>query len=395
MKSRRKILACIVTLMFMWLLAPSIAFGVAGNTYTRATTINSGSTYLLVSNIYALDRSSGTWYTNNTGSSALTALSQAQRFDLLADFGNRNFTVNGTTLTETAPTFADDTIDARYTYTITSAGVSDGTNPGYHIKRGSSFLNLYQTWTGLTYATEPIALGTGGQSVSRMATVTDPVTSLSSTARVWYWNGANFYTRYTSDLTSIGQLIPPGNGFWSGSYLLSTSDGWAWINWDAINIRSYQNETFYLTGAYTSGGGFYDFALPTIFHPEMTYITQYGYRGSALFASASPSAYTFDNAYGHGFQISPLSLYKLNQTYTGSTVNVRLDGYPSSIQAGSTVALYQSGSSNYSGTIATGAASFTFSSPVLEGTYDVYIGGSDTDTNIVVNANAASVMVDY
>ena len=395
MKIKGKLLSCVAILSFVILLLPTTALGAVGDTYTRTNTITSGGTYLLAGDIYALDRSTFS-LTTNQGTQALTALTNPHHSNIMAEFGNRYFTINGTTLTQTTSTYADDTLDAYYRYTITSSGTSDGANPGYYIQRSGSYLDLYQNWTGLLYPItgETYEIGTSGQYVDTIATVTDPITRLSSTPRIWFWNGSNFYTRYTSDLTSIGQLIAAGNGFWSGSYLLFNGDGWSYINWDGINDRSYDNETFHLAGGYTSNQQYYAWFDMTL-NPEMTYETQYGYRGSALYVSSAAYAYSSIDASGLGFQRSPLSLYKLNLSYNGATINITVDGSTSNIKAGSTVALYQTGTSKYSGTIASGGTSFTFPSAVLEGVYDIRIDGIDTGVDLNVNAENSSATVDY
>lgn len=71
-------------------------------------------------------------------------------------------------------------------------------------------------------------------------------------------------------------------------------------------------------------------------------------------------------------------------------VTVHLD---SNAYSGLTVALYQSGEERYSNpTYANGVYSF---SDVDDGTYDIYIGGSDTNINITVANNDGSVTVNY
>ncbi len=78
-------------------------------------------------------------------------------------------------------------------------------------------------------------------------------------------------------------------------------------------------------------------------------------------------------------------------TYT-VTLTVNKDGSNNGWAHGKTFYLYQSGSSQYTGTGAGGTVTF---STVANGTYDIYDGTTDTGVDVTVNSVAASATLDY
>jgi len=127
------------------LCVPSSARAISATTYMKTSAITSGGKYLLVANI-----------TNNpistAHSPAPTVLGSVDMNSLMA--GTQAFSLNGSVLKASADL-------SSWEFTISSSGTSDGANPGYWIKSGSSYLSLTQDLTGVFDAlTPPITVGT-------------------------------------------------------------------------------------------------------------------------------------------------------------------------------------------------------------------------------------------
>lgn len=78
-------------------------------------------------------------------------------------------------------------------------------------------------------------------------------------------------------------------------------------------------------------------------------------------------------------------------TTYGATVNVNLDGIASSSPVTGNVELWQSGTKVYTMTGDSGV----YTASAMNGTYNVYIGGSDTGKTVTISSGTGSVTVDY
>lgn len=232
--TRRRIVAGLLAAALTALIVPSQLLAAVGDSYVRTTTPQSGEKYLLVSDVtnYPL---SGPGYVR-----APTALGSVQMNGLM--IGTRDFALSGSTLRSTA------NLDS-WEFTIASSGGSDGGNQGYFIQRGASYLNLMQDAMDL-YDPLGFTITLGTSNVTHRDFVSLPFSVLTGTPRVWYWDGARFYTYYTSDTASVGQYVTV-NPSWPG-YYRSTPIGWVWVDWNTTpspgGVSNFTNAKFYLAG---------------------------------------------------------------------------------------------------------------------------------------------------
>lgn len=383
------LLLAAIFLAVMILPAPIAVHAAAGQTYTRTTSIVSGGKYLLVANItnYPLDPASTTAAPTVLGTPLMNSLM----------IGTRAFSLNGSVLTSTADLNT-------WEVTATATGTSDGGNPGYTLKFGSSFVNVTQ---GLTNYYRQFSNGftwplSATMTMNAEEFVSDPYTHLSGTARTWYWDGAAFYTIYSSDTTSLGQLAnpPPNpNNYYYGYVTMNTESAtnglsqWVTVNWSNMgNSAVYTNSKLYLMGVRPGQDKVYPPAYQYLSGGDMTYTQQMFANKLAVAASTmfSTGETPGINLYDNTREAKKLSLYQLDVLHTGITVNARLDDAAYSTYGGAV--RLTSSLHTYDATAVSGAATFA---SVVAGTYSIYADGLDTGVDVTVNSNGASANIDF
>lgn len=212
---RKAELAVVILAMAIGLLlGPATALAAVPATYVATSTIASGEKYLLVANV--TNEAYGSMH--NPAKTVLGCINMNSTFQ-----GVQDFTVTGSILRPTSTL-------AAWEFAITSSGTSDNGHPGYWIKSGSSYLDLAQGLTG-TFGAQSPPTALGVYTVSWREYVSQPYTYLSGTPRVWFWDGSTFYTKYTSDITSVGQYTNV-NPSWPGYYTNNPTYGWCWVEWN-------------------------------------------------------------------------------------------------------------------------------------------------------------------
>ena len=172
----------------------------------------------------------------------------------------------------------------------------------------------------------------------------------------------------------------------TGVDVIVSSTGSATINYYTISRSQGTGTT--LTTKYDSSSG-------TAFTSNTVMLS-----GITLWASSTASSgyntatlkhgSTTMTASGATFTVSATETITSAATANTAKITIKKDG---SAYSGLTVALYQSGTSKYaSPSYASGV--YTFST-VANGTYDIYVGGSDTGVDVTVSSNAATATLNY
>jgi outer membrane protein OmpA-like peptidoglycan-associated protein len=276
------------------------------------STITSGGKYLLVSNI----TNDAVGPSHNPAPTVLNYIGANN-----PSIGSRDFTLTGSVLRPATTLTA-------WEFTITSSGTTDSGNPGYWIRTGASYLNMMQGESGVYDSMTPIMIGT--TQVSYITYPSDPFTCLSPTPRVWYWDGTDFYTKYTSNTTTVGGYHVDPNNAWSGYYTSGApGNGWAWLQWSATpwgaggNLpdggtqygADYTNAIFRLKGMRPGFGKMWPPQFDSSISPAGQVIKEYQLRFGGTWAVA-PSAYRYTDQvpgpytfYDSGLEVKNISLY--------------------------------------------------------------------------------------
>lgn len=302
------------------------------------STITSGERYLFVSNI-----SNTPAPPFNTHSPAPTVIGCVRQNGLLV--GTREFTRSGSVL---RPLAGGDL--GAWEYTITALpGVTDGPNQGYTLSTGASYLDLAQDVCGVYKALSPPVMA-NTVPVSWEQYVSQPYTGLSGTARPWFWDGTRFYTKYTSNTSSIGTYNGVG---WAGYYIGSAEKGgWTLVQWSTPwggytpwpppppgspeeYGADFRNVKFYLMGMRPGSDLVYQGLPVTGPMAELTW-NQYYFAGTwAVAASAARDAYESPSA----FDLTDTSMESKNIAFYQLIVDTTppvISGVPADIVAEAT-----------------------------------------------------------
>ncbi len=351
---------------------PNIAFAAIGDTYSKVTSINPGRNYLFVANINT------NLYGFQNKDPKNMAFGTPNQYG--SGMGSTEISVQENNLISTGSSVSG------YEFTVTSSGTTNSGNQGYYIKSGSNYLNVIQILSGYTKATTPTTYAGWPRPVGFLHIVTEPITCLNSTPRVWFWNGTHFYTKYTSDINSIGQLGPNG----STRILLDENypDVYGLPSWDMPASVNYTDKTLYLM-ALNAGDDRYI--------PEGAYEIKYYQRYFGPSPSISLTASTSENEYiGAPGSSSPnhmrkkVSLFQKDIMHTNAAVFIKLDntaytGYTGAIKIANSKA-------EYTVNVANGKATFA---SVLSGRYDIYANNIDTGVDFNITDNYASTSIDF
>jgi len=306
-----------------------------------------------------------------------------------------------------------------YTFRIKATGTTDTAgNPGYHITQNGSYLDIIQT------IQTPQALapginsmgfidGTGAtQYPDHTANLTYPYTYLDDVARTWYWDGTNFYSYYTTDLTSpvFGTDYTPSATsnmekeriiYRNGQKIYVNLDNMMVFSHDArynidpehvANRQNIPNIKLYLcavcAGGYNTTNTITNLfgSLPDAIHATGPVLSVADYNGESF--STGPS-FTRPleslNSVGNRvmqFYVSTPILYHVTTTAPVS-LTVTKD-YAAWSGTGVEVALYQGSTKAFVGTVSATTSKVNLGN-VKYGTYDVYVSGIKSDYTLSVN----------
>ena len=398
-----RIIACLMTLVLALLLVFSGTAKAAteGTVYKKVTDIDStwpdGKKFVLMANISD----------NIVGQSANVANTVLGPHGEVNSsiVGTRTFTLSADGLTLT-PNVSSDVNDYQLVLNK-AAGVLDGTNQGYYLKNPSGgVLALTQTissgYFNLGYTYDEVYM-------ARRTDFTVPrptfkAAGTQTTDDIWYWDPGmkKFYAIYEhAPITSAADL---GSGILTASpqnvYYFSANGINTMLDYE--NIKPYVNTPtkLYLMAMHPSTLTSYDgrhdgfYFLPaTMLHCQLYFSGNLGgvalsvqkaeYSGSANEKADVP----------YDFWRQPLSMYFLEMTYTGTTVNIKKDGAIDIYFMG-TVKLQDTTDTTktFSAQPSSGVCTFT---DVVDGTYNILINDVDTGTDFAVHADNATADVNY